>query len=203
MNHVVKLCALFAVALALVGCRQRAGYGTYLVASESERSQSGTEASEETQEPEGEPCAGMLVVYVCGEVCAPGVYELPAGSRICDAAEAAGGLTPAASPDYWNLAQPLADGEMICFPDREAAEERREAAEEADRTSERSDGRVNLNTATLEQLVALPGIGETRGRAILAYRDRNGAFSDTEEIMQVSGIGSAVFENMRDYITVD
>ena len=141
-------------------------------------------------------------VYVCGEVAAPGVYQLKDGMRICDAVEAAGGLTKAASREYWNLAEKLSDGQMIYFPTEEEARERKSSAEAAGATVEESDGRIDINTADAAQLVTIPGIGETRAAAILAYREKNGPFAKVEDIMQVSGIKSALFEKMKDYITI-
>lgn len=141
-------------------------------------------------------------VYVCGEVAAPGVYQLKDGMRICDAVEAAGGLTKAASREYWNLAEKLSDGQMIYFPTEEEARERKASAEAAGATVEESDGRIDINTADATQLVTIPGIGETRAAAILAYREKNGPFAKVEDIMQVSGIKSALFEKMKDYITI-
>ena len=122
--------------------------------------------------------------------------------RICDAVEAAGGLTKAASREYWNLAEKLSDGQMIYFPTEEEARERKASAEAAGATVEESDGRIDINTADATQLVPIPGIGETRAAAILAYREKNGPFAKVEDIMQVSGIKSALFEKMKDYITI-
>ena len=122
--------------------------------------------------------------------------------RVCDAVEAAGGLTKAASREYWNLAEKLSDGQMIYFPTEEEARERKASAEAAGATVEESDGRIDINTADATQLVTIPGIGETRAAAILAYREKNGPFAKVEDIMQVSGIKSALFEKMKDYITI-
>ena len=115
---------------------------------------------------------------------------------------AAGGLTKAASREYWNLAEKLSDGQMIYFPTEEEARERKASAEAAGATVEESDGRIDINTADATQLVTIPGIGETRAAAILAYREKNGPFAKVEDIMQVSGIKSALFEKMKDYITI-
>ena len=141
---------------------------------------------------------GVLLIYICGEVKSPGVYELAAGSRICDAVEAAGGMTDAADREYWNLAEPLSDGQMLCFPTEEEAKSRKEAAADG-RTA---DGRVNLNTAGLEELMTIPGVGKTRGEAILAYRREHGAFEEPQDITKVSGIGEATYEKMKDCIAV-
>ena len=210
MRHISKIGIWIALCVLFAGCKGADDSGFFLPEPQSEETAAFPEAERAAGadlSSDGEQ--GCLFVYVCGEVRHSGVYELPAGSRICDALEAAGGLTEAASPDYWNLARTLEDGEMIFFPTREEADRRREAAEAAGAAEASSvggaapDGRVNINTATEDQLMKLPGIGEVRAAAIIAYRSRHGAFSGEEDIMQVSGIGNALFENIRDFITVD
>lgn len=150
-----------------------------------------------------------LLVYVCGEVASPGVYELPAGARVCDAVDAAGGFTRKASRDYWNLAEALTDGQMISFPTEEEAAERRKYDTDGNTSADttfadpETDGKVNINTADVNQLQQLSGIGQTRAEAIVAYRNEHGVFARVEDIMKVSGIKNALFEKMRDDITVD
>ena len=135
-----------------------------------------------------------IFIHVCGEVEHPGVYKLPEGSRACDAVEAAGGLTEAAAEDYFNLAQVLLDGQQLRIPDREETEAFTEAGGTA--------AKVNLNTASKEQLMTLTGIGEARAEAILAYRRDAGPFLVIEDIMKVSGIKEAAFQKIKDDITV-
>ena len=141
-----------------------------------------------------------ILVYVCGEVNAPGVYELESGMRIGDAVSAAGGFTKAAGQEYWNLAEPLKDGQMLCIPTEEEARERKESYEETMESV--SDGRININTADADKLTEIPGIGQTRAQAIIAYRTENGDFTCVEDIMKVSGIKNALFDKMKDFITV-
>lgn len=135
-------------------------------------------------------------VHICGEVREPGVYELEAGSRVCDALLAAGGFTQEADPDFHNLAEFIADGMQIVVPNMQEA---RDLNRENDA---KTDGRININTATPEMLCTLPGIGESRARDIIAYREKHGGFSKPEQIMEVSGIKQAVYEKIRDLITV-
>lgn len=141
--------------------------------------------------------APTIVVFVCGAVQNPGVVELPEGSRAADALEAAGGLLADAQSDYVNLAVKLEDAQKLYFPTVEEAglliQEERNAA----------SGLVNINTADKERLCTLPGIGETRAEAIIAYREKNGDFRSGEEIMQVSGIKQSAYDKLRDYITVE
>ncbi|MCD8052907.1 MAG: helix-hairpin-helix domain-containing protein [Lachnospiraceae bacterium] len=144
-----------------------------------------------------------VYVYVCGCVAAPGVYALPVSARVQDAVEAAGGFDEGADTEYWNLAEPVSDGEQIRIPtlsESESMEER--AVSEAAAAEETASGLVNLNTATREELMTLTGIGEAKADAILAYREENGAFASIEEIMNVSGIKEAGFEKIKDQITV-
>lgn len=138
----------------------------------------------------------VIYVHVCGAVNEPGVVLLPEGSRGQDALEAAGGFAPGAAVDAVNLAEPLTDGVKLYFPTLEEAEDWQES-EQA-----RESGLVNINTADVAQLCTLPGIGEARAKAIIAYRETNGNFKDIEDIMKVSGIKDSAFGKIRDRITV-
>ncbi len=140
--------------------------------------------------------AQIYYVHVCGEVNNPGVYALPEGSRIFEAVEAAGGLTDLAEERSLNQAKLIEDGMQIAVPNRE------EAAAQENIQKEIAQGLVNLNAATKEQLMTLPGIGESRAEAILQYREQSGGFQAVEEIMNVSGIKEAAFEKIRDKITI-
>ena len=146
-----------------------------------------------------------LVVYVCGAVNEPGIYTLPAKSRLYEAVAMAGGFSGEADPAYHNLARDIADGERIYIlsvaETKALTTEQQVAGAEAGVNS-KENGRINLNTATAEQLMELPGIGEAKATAILAYRANIGAFTDIEEIKNVSGIGEAMFEKIKDKITV-
>ena len=120
------------------------------------QTQEQTVEEERTEQKETLKSDQTVQIYVCGEVAAPGVYQLKDGMRICDAVEAAGGLTKAASREYWNLAEKLSDGQMIYFPTEEEARERKASAEAAGASvQEESDGRIDINTADAAQLVAL------------------------------------------------
>lgn len=139
----------------------------------------------------------QLAVYVCGAVAAPGVYELSEGSRVYEAVALAGGMTDEASQTAVNQAELLTDGQMIEIPTMEQQQEKA-AAEEA-----RTDGLVNINTADLEELKTLPGIGDSKARSIIAYREKNGAFGMPEDIKHVDGIGDGVFAKLEGCIKVD
>ena len=114
-----------------------------------------------------------------------------------EAVALAGGMTDEASQTAVNQAELLTDGQMIEIPTKEQQQEKA-AAEEA-----RTDGLVNINTADLEELKTLPGIGDSKARSIIAYREKNGAFGVLEDIKHVDGIGDGVFAKLEDCIKVD
>lgn len=172
----------------LTGCRKKTA--VYDSAAE----EITTEAAE--TETTGEEKAASIWVYVCGEVRAPGVYELPEGSRITDAVEAAGGMTGDAAETYLNLAETLSDGQKIEVPSVEMAEALEEAA------AQDTSGLVNLNRATEAELMTLSGIGESKAKEIIRYRESRGGFQKPEDLMNIPGIKEGVFYKIRDQITV-
>lgn len=165
-------------------------------ASEIVENEQETMKSQETQGSDVE----MLYIYVCGQVKNPGVYILPEGSRVYDVFTLAGGLTELAATDYWNQARLLKDGEMIYVPSKEEVKD--QTFDGADTGTTNKSDKVNINTASKEELMALPGIGETRASAILAYRQKNGLFSSIEELKEVEGIKEAVFAKIKVYIEI-
>ncbi len=143
------------------------------------------------------------VVHICGAVNRPGVYALPEGSRVCDAVEAAGGLSEEASGSSVNQAERLVDGMQIVVPTLEEVKNGGYTwGAAAKGGGETEDGLVNINTASREELMQLPGIGETRAEAILNYRQEQGRFQTIEDIMKVDGIKEASFEKLKELITV-
>ena len=147
----------------------------------------------------------MCFVHISGAVWHPGVYELEEGSRIYQAVEAAGGFLPEADEGYLNLAALIADGMKITVLTKEEAQSA--GAWEADeggsgQQKETVSEKVNINTATKDQLMTLTGIGEVRAEDIIAYRQEHGPFRQIEDIMQVSGIKEAAFAKIKDDITV-
>lgn len=165
--------------------------------------------------------AKTLVVHICGAVSAPGVYELPAGSRIIDAVEAGGGFLPEADEACCNLAEEIVDGcQIYIMTKSESCADGQTEKKAGIQTSPDSDmqttdinvrsnstpalenGLVNLNTADVAALMTLPGIGESRAKAIISYREQHGAFAQIEDIMKISGIKQAAFSKIKDKITV-
>jgi competence protein ComEA len=132
--------------------------------------------------------AKLLVIDVAGAVRRPGLYRLKSGSRIDDAIAAAGGATAKAQLDSVNLAAPIADGEQVVVPGRGAAGV---VAASPPAAGSSPSAPLDLNTATLEQLEALPGIGPVTAQKILDYRQAHGAFRSVAELEGVPGIGPA------------
>ena len=148
-----------------------------------------------------------IAVYLCGEVCNPGVYVLQAGSRLYQAVEEAGGLTANARAEAVNLARILVDSEQIYIPNisesiDQIENETQNVISSAAVSSELSDGLLNINQASESDLMQLPGIGQVKAAAIVTYRNSNGPFSSIEEIKNVPGIKEAAFEKIKGMITV-
>jgi competence protein ComEA len=141
-----------------------------------------------------------VFVYICGAVTNPGVYEMDSGSRICDVLDQAGGFSEDASTTYLNLAEFVSDGQKVYVPTQEELTVELFAEEDA---AEAGSGKININTASKEVLVTLPGIGESKADSIIAYRTEHGGFSSIEEIMEIPGIKEAVFSKIKELITVD
>lgn len=136
--------------------------------------------------------SGDIYVYVCGAVNKEGVYKLPAGSRIYEAVEMAGGFREDAATSEVNQAEVLQDEARIYIP----------TFAEMISAEEENDGKINLNTATKEELMTLPGVGEAKADSIIQYRNENGGFKSIEEIMQISGIKEGLFEKIKDLIKI-
>jgi competence protein ComEA len=139
-----------------------------------------------------------LFVHVVGAVRRPGLYRLGEGSRIADAVTRAGGATRKADMSLVNLAAPVSDGVQVVVPRRAAAASQGGAATAS--TPASTSGPVQLSTATLEQLDALPGIGPVTAQKILDYRQENGGFASVDELDAVPGIGPARMEELREMV---
>jgi competence protein ComEA len=144
-----------------------------------------------------------VVVHVAGAVAVPGVHELAPGSRVVDAIEAAGGLTPQADAARINLAAPLGDGERVYV--LAIGEEAMPLVVGADPAGEEPGavaGPVNLNTADAAKLDTLPGVGPATAAAIIEHRGDVGRFTSVDQLLDVPGIGEAKLEALRDLVTV-
>lgn len=173
--------------MVLTGCEQS---DAFLAAEESEEAaawpQTEVESSEESTE-------AYIYVYVCGKVNQPGVYQLPADSRICDALAAAGGVTAEGNAEALNQAEHMSDGQKIYVPDYE---------EDSSTQFVEADGLIDINSASKEELMTLPGIGESKAATILQYREEHGNFQSIEELMNIPGIKEGVFNKIKDSIKV-
>ncbi len=164
-----------------------------------------TEEDTETEEK------AKIIVHITGAVKNNGIVEVEEDSRINDVIEAAGGITEEADISQVNLAYIIKDGQKIYIPsknDQENIEDLEIISEnagikiiEAENTTQ-SNGIVNINTATKEELQKLPGIGESTANKIITYRNENGKFKSIEDIKNISGIGDAKFETIKNYIKV-
>lgn len=141
-------------------------------------------------------------VHVCGQVASPGVYELPSDARIVQAVEKAGGFLDTACREGLNLARPVQDGEQIYVPSLEEMSGSEARTSGPGTAAAQETARVNLNTAGEEELMTLTGIGQTRARAILQYREEQGLFQSAEDIMNVEGIKEGIYDKLKDQITV-
>lgn len=170
-------------------------------------------AAEDREAAEQEEDTGDHIwVDVCGAVNQPGVYELDRNSRVFAAVEAAGGFAQNADRQWLNQAAFLSDGEKIqVYTLEETSAMREQGIEagtdasdpEADSEGKSKNQKVNLNTASLEQLQEIPGIGQVRAQAILDYREQKGKFESIEDIQNISGIKGKTFDKIKDYITVE
>jgi len=133
----------------------------------------------------------------------PGVYRLPGSARVIDAVQTAGGLAVDANPDAINLAAPVTDGERVYVPRvGEVAPPVVSGGSGGGAGVTTPAGPVNLNTATADDLDALPGVGPATAAAILAYRDQHGPFASVDDLGEVRGIGPAKLEALRGLVTV-
>ena len=179
-----------------------------------------TARAERSSEEQLETELDLIYVHVSGMVSAPGVYALHSGDRVFHAVDAAGGFLPEADRDWCNLAEKLADADKLrIYSTAETA-----VMEEAGRTpagdrfgiirrgndpeaagkggTGEETGAVNLNTAGVEELMTLPGIGKKRAEDIVAYRQMNGGFSSVEELTKISGIGNSMLLKLSGMVTV-
>jgi competence protein ComEA len=144
---------------------------------------------------EAPPRTEDVIVDVAGLVKRPGVVELPGGSRIIDALQAAGGVLPRGDTSTLNLAQLLTDGQQVLVTGGQSAPGAPAPASGAP-AGVPSGGLVSINSATLEQLDTLPGIGPVLAQAIIDWRAENGGFTAIEQLQEVSGIGEATYADI-------
>ena len=153
---------------------------------------------EEKEEPVEQD---LITVDVKGAVKAPGIYDLPVGSRVNDAVQKAGGLTEQADSKSLNLAQKVSDETLVYVPTK--GEEASQQSGSGATSSTSKEKKVNLNKASLEELKQVKGLGGKRAQDIIDHREANGKFKSVDELKKVSGIGAKTIEKLKDYVTVD
>lgn len=193
-QKIIYIIILLILTVSFGGCQSGQENELLLTGQEEERKEDISEEEMSGADSQENP---VIYVQVSGAVAKPGVYELEAGSRIFQALELAGGATEEADTRSLNQAEILEDGQMVYIPDAE------EAAAQELLPKQEDDGRINLNTATETELMTLPGIGAAKARSILSWREANGSFQCTEDLMKIEGIKDGVFSKIKDSIKVD
>ncbi len=187
--------------LLLLGCTRKAEINM-----DGLHEESFLETEQERQIEEKTEASSAIYVYVCGAVQTPGVYELQDGMRVYEALAAAGGFREDADTGWLNQAALVQDGQRLYVYTQEETQTLSADASQMEVdglvSGSTANGKVDLNTASKETLMTLPGIGEARAEAILAYRSEHGRFASIEEIQNISGIKSALFEKIREKIMV-
>jgi competence protein ComEA len=158
-----------------------------------------------TSPPKATETRKLLQIQIGGQVATPGIYQLPKDTRLEDLIALAGGLTPLADTVRINFAAILSDGDYFYIPtaDEEIPETAANSILNLNNRSLEIGFPINLNTAAQEELEALPGIGPTKAKAIIAYRETNGAFTSVDELLNVDGIGPATLETIIELIYVE
>lgn len=179
MQRVRILYIVLLAFLCLVGCQKQEE-----TLSLADANGMGTDVVEEERQ--------TIFVYVCGAVQVEGVYELNTGSRVYEAIEKAGGFREDAVKNEVNQAAVLEDAAKLYIP----------TMGEVLDTQTQQDGKVNINRASKEELMTLPGVGESKANSIIRYREEQGAFGCIEDIMQISGIKEGLYEKIKDLIKI-
>lgn len=144
----------------------------------------------------------MIVVEIKGEVVNPDVYEISEGSIIRDLITKAGGLTNEASIGKINRADKLRDNQLIVIPNKNELSNANTNINVSKEGNTAEEGIININTASLEELQKINGVGEVKAKSIINYREKNGGFKSIDEMKNIEGIGDKTFEKMKDQITV-
>lgn len=160
------------------------------------------------KEKEGTP--SFVFIDVKGHVKQPGLYQVEAGKRVADAIAMAGGAKPDADLEQINLAAPLTDGTAIVIPAKGGSQGVSSSTavsaaympSSTTKTAPSPDESININTATAEQFMSFPGIGEARAKAILQYREEKGSFRSPDELKEIEGIGDKMYDRIKDRIRI-
>ena len=175
-KQIILLGIVVLILLGCTACKSTSYLEKQSDLSSEDTSEDTTDSADTTEETEKKT---EIYVQISGAVADPGVYTFPADSRVYELIEAAGGLLPEAHDVSLNQAERLSDGQKIHVYTKEEAAEGLAPTEESSSTS---DGKVNINTASVEELTSLKGIGQTRAESIVAYRQEHGAFAAVEDL---------------------
>lgn len=176
---------------------ENAGYGVQTPESTKQEAENPGQENPGQESGQADDVPQLIYVYVCGSVNNPGVYGVEAGSRAYMLIDMAGGFTPDAAAESVSMAEPVNDGQTLFVPSVESQQ-----GENIDSSGQTVSSRININSATKEQLMTLKGIGEARALDIIDYRNSCGGFKKIEDIMNVSGIKEAAYAKIKDDICV-
>ena len=211
INKKQKIVLIIIISIITLGV----AYYTYIMKTNDEFNveEQSLEVEKDTEEENNEVKEGKskIIIHVSGAVVNEGIVELEEKARVADAIEAAGGVTEDAYMRDINLASLLEDGMKVYIPTKEEVMQKEENSDyiigsnniiENNNVESKKSGKVNINTATKEELDTLPGVGELTANKIISYREENGKFKSIEEIKEVSGIGDSKFEQIKDLIEI-
>lgn len=206
----VALVGIAFVSIAVIVLICLSAWGFFATPSLEVQRADGSSSSGGVESSTEEPAVKHIFVHVVGSVQTPGMVELEAGSRVSDAVQAAGGFTSEADQLSVNLARQVEDGEQVIVDSIQDSASNSNSGQSSSPSSEQSgesgvsatSGKVNINTATVEQLTTLKGVGEATAQKIIDYRQQNGSFKTIEDLKNVSGIGDKRYAALKDSITV-
>lgn len=197
VKKVISIVSVFFI-LGLVGCHRDSDSEKLKLKEVQQEEKLDKPAQEKADNEDSKEKAEDIYVHVCGQVQNPGVYRLKSGSRIFAALEAAGGVLEAADAESLNQAEVAADGQRVYVPAQ--GEAVKEAVTNTGDNIQPDDGKVNLNTASKEELMTLNGIGEARAGSILKYREEQGGFQTVEQLKEIEGIKDGIFNKIKDQV---
>ncbi|MCR5527551.1 MAG: helix-hairpin-helix domain-containing protein [Lachnospiraceae bacterium] len=200
--HAALILSVLFTAFFVCGCAVNDDAEEMILTSEAE-AVSADAVTESVSEEEVPQKPHDIYVYICGAIKDPGVYTVHSGSHVFEVIAKAGGLSEDADDTAVNQAEIVTDGSQITIPTKaqtEAGIVPGNRSSESTAAADTTDGRVNINTATADELTALSGIGMNRAEAIIRYRDEHGAFTSPEDIMNVAGIKEGLYTKIKDQI---
>ncbi|AIS64017.1 helix-hairpin-helix domain-containing protein [Listeria ivanovii] len=145
--------------------------------------------------------AKYVYIDIKGAVRSPGVYKLPLDARVQDVVKTAGGLTEEAESSKLNLAEKLKD-EMSIYVYKKGEQGSETSTSRSEQAGEKTEEKININTASTSNLQTVPGIGESKATAIIEYREKEGLFQTIEDLQNVTGIGEKTIEKLKEYLDV-